>query len=208
MIQVQAVDLGLPVNNMTKPQNQLFCRLDGLTSLARREQRLKTLSNLGLLVSEAVPIFEETTQKASTFSGAPISILGLVVEDELWFKSAVGLSTIGLTNQLASAVGLSTIGLTNQLAAQRKISLDESFSTYVIDSQQPLIIHNTLSNAVFADSILAQHYGIKTYLGVPLISSSGVCIGTLEVMDWIERKFNDRDIDHLALLARWCLGVI
>jgi signal transduction histidine kinase len=188
---VQAVDLGLPVNNMTKPQNQLFCRLDGLTSLARREQRLKTLSNLGLLVSEAVPIFEETTQKASTFSGAPISILGLVIKDELWFKSAVGLSTIGLTNQLA---------------AQRKISLDESFSTYVIDSQQPLIIDNTLSNAVFADSILAQHYGIKTYLGVPLISSSGVCIGTLEVMDWIERKFNDRDIDHLALLARWCLG--
>ena len=191
MIQVQAVDLGLPVNNMTKPQNQLFCRLDGLTSLARREQRLKTLSNLGLLVSEAVPIFEETTQKASTFSGAPISILGLVVEEELWFKSAVGLSTIGLTNQLA---------------ARRKISLHESFSTYVIDSQQPLIIDNTLSNTVFADSILAQHYGIKTYLGVPLISSSGVCIGTLEVMDWTERKFNDRDIDHLALLARWCLG--
>ncbi|MGF1588319.1 MAG: histidine kinase dimerization/phospho-acceptor domain-containing protein [Pleurocapsa sp.] len=191
MIQVQAVDLGFPVNNMAKPQNQLFCRLDGLTTFARREQKLKTLSNLGLLVSEAVPIFEETTQKAATFSGAPISILGLVVEDELWFKSAVGLSTIGLTNQLA---------------ARRKIPLHESFSTYVIDSQQPLIIDNTLNNAVFADTVLAQHYGIKTYLGVPLISSSGVCIGTLEVMDWTERKFNDRDIDHLALLARWCLG--
>lgn len=188
---MQAVDLGLPVTNMTKPKNQLFCRLDNLTPTAREQLRLETLRKLGLLVSEAVPIFEEATQKAATFSGAPICILGLVVKDELWFKSAVGLSTIGLMNQIA---------------ARRKISLDESFSTYVVDSQQPLVIDNTLSNAVFANSILTQHCGIRAYLGVPLIGSNGLCIGTLEVMDWKEREFNERDIEHLALLARWCLG--
>ena len=191
MIQVQAVDSRFPVANMTKPKNQLFCRLDGLTPRARREQRSTTLSKLGLLASEAISALEETTQKAVTFSGAPIGILGLVVEDELWFKSAVGLSTIGLTDGLA---------------ARRKIALRESFSTYVVDSQQPLVIENTLTNAVFANSILAQHYGIRAYLGVPLISSAEVCIGTLSVLDWTERKFDDRDIDHLTLLARWCLG--
>ena len=188
---MQAVDSGLQVANMTKPKNQLFCRLDNLTPTAREQLRLETLSEIGLLVSEAVPVFEEATQKAATFSGAPICILGLVVEDELWFKSAVGLSTIGLMNPIAD---------------RRKIALSESFSTYVVDSQQPLIIDNTLSNAVFANSILTQHCGIKAYLGVPLISSNGVCIGTLEVMDWQERSFNERDIEHLSLLARWCLG--
>lgn len=188
---MQAVDLGFSANNMTKPKNQLFCRLDGLTPSTRREQRLETLHKLGLLVSEAVPVFEEATQKAATFSGAPIGILGLAVAEELWFKSAVGLSTIGLTDRLA---------------ARRKIPLHESFSIYAIDSQQPLIIDNTLSNTIFADSILTQHYGIRSYLGVPIISSSGICIGVLEVMDWAERKFNARDIDHLTLLAQWCLG--
>lgn len=191
MIQVQAADLESPVKNMTKLKNQLFCRLDGLTPSSRKEQKRTALTELGLLVSEAVPVFEETTQRAASFSGVPISILSLVVEEELWFKSAVGLSTIGLTNQLAN---------------QRKISLHESFGVYVIDSQQPLVINNTLSDAVFANSVLAQHYGIKTYLGVPLISSSGICIGTLEVMDWEERQFDNRDVDHIALLARWCLG--
>ena len=188
---MQAVDLGFPVTNMTKPKNQLFCRLDGLTPLARKEQRAKVLSKLGLLSTEAVPTFEETTQKAVTFSGAPIAILSLVVEDELWFKSAMGLATIGLTAELA---------------ARRKIALDESFSTYVIDSQQPLVIENTFVDLVFADSVLTQHYGIRAYLGVPLISPCGICIGTLSIMDWTERKFDDRDIDHLTLLARWCLG--
>ena len=191
VIQVQAVDLGFPVTNMTKPKNQLFCRLDGLTPLARKEQRAEALNKIGLLSTEAVPTFEEATQKAVTFSGAPIAILGLAVEDELWFKSATGLATIGLTAELA---------------ARRKIALDESFSTYVIDSQQPLVIENTFVDLVFANSVLSQHYGIKAYLGVPLISSSGICIGTLSVMDWTERKFDDRDIDHLTLLASWCLG--
>jgi len=188
---VQAVDLGLSVNSVTKPKNQLFCRLDGLTPIARKEQRAISLQELGLMASEAAPILEEATQRAANFSGAPISILGLAVADELWFKSAVGLSTIDLTNQLAH---------------QRKIALEESFSTYVVDSQQPLSIANAMNNNVFADSVLIQHYGIKAYLGVPLITSNGVCIGTLEVMDWTARDFDDRDIDHLGLLARWCLG--
>ena len=188
---MQAVDLGLSLSNTTKPKNQLFCRLDGLTPIARQEQRAASLSKLGLMASEAAPMFEEATQRAASFSGAPISILGLVVTDELWFKSAVGLSSINLTDRLAT---------------QRKIALKESFSTYVVDSQQPLSIANALNNNVFADSILVQHYGIKAYLGVPLTTSTGVCIGTLEVMDWTAREFEERDIDHLALLARWCMG--
>ncbi len=190
MIQVQAVDLGLRVNNMTKPKNKLFCRLDGLTPTAREQKRLQVLSQLGLLASEAVPVFDEATQTASAFLEAPICVLGLVVEQELWFKSAVGLSTIGLMNQLAS---------------YRKISLNESFGTYVVDSQQPLVIDNTLSEPVFANSVLAQHYGIRAYLGVPLISSEGLCIGTLEVMDLDSREFSHKDVDFLALTARWCL---
>ena len=188
---MQSVNLGSQVTNITKPKNQLFCRLDDFTPSERKKLRLKTLNELGLLVSEAVPVFEEATQKAATFSSSPICILGLVVEHELWFKSAVGLSTTGLMNQIA---------------AQRKLSLDESFSAYVVDSQQPLVIDNTLSNAVFANSILTQHCGIRAYLGVPLLDSNGLCLGTLEVMDWKTRDFSQKDVEHLALLARWCLG--
>ena len=190
---VKAADSALSANSMTKPKNQLFCRLDNLSPAVRTEQRTRILNDLGLMVSEAVPILEEITQKATNFSGAPIAILGLAVQDELWFKSAVGLSSIDLTNQLA---------------VRRKIALSESFSTYVIDSQQPLSIANTLSDVTFANSILTQHYGIRAYLGVPLMTAAGVCIGTLEVMDWAIRDFDDRDIDHLALLARWCLGEV
>lgn len=187
---MQAVDLGLNIANIAKPVNRLFCRLDGLTTSIREQKRLDVLRQLNFLAAEAVPVFEEATQTASAFLEAPICILGLVVERELWFKSAVGLSTIGLMNQLAS---------------YRKLPLAESFSTYVVDSEQPLAIDNTAANGVFANSILTQHYGIKAYLGVPLISSEGLCLGTLEVMDLESRNFTLKDIDFLALTARWCL---
>ncbi|WP_052055781.1 GAF domain-containing sensor histidine kinase [Myxosarcina sp. GI1] len=175
---------------MTKPKNRLFCRLDGLTPIVREQQRAKILERLGLLSSELVPVFEEATQTASAFLETPICILSLVVEDELRFKSAVGLSSIGLMNQLAS---------------QRKMALRESFSTYVVDSQQPLIIDDTLTEIVFAKSLLAQHYGIRAYLGVPLISTEGICLGSLEVMDLHPRQFSQKEVDFLALTARWCL---
>jgi signal transduction histidine kinase len=184
---VQTLDLG---SNITKPNNRLFCRLDGLTPAIREQKRLDVLRQLNLLAAEAVPVFEEATQTASAFLEVPICILGLVVEKELWFKSAVGLSTIGLMNQLAS---------------YRKLPLIESFSIYVVDSEQPLAIDNTVASSVFASSILTQHYGIKAYLGVPLISSEGLCLGTLEIMDLAPRNFTPKDIDFLALTARWCL---
>lgn len=190
MIEVQAVDLGIKIPKMNQSRNRLFCRLDGITPAAKIQKRLMLLSRLGLLKSEAVPVFEEATQTASNFIEAPICILGLAVEQEIWFKSAFGLSTIGLMNQLAT---------------YRKMSLEESFSTYVIDSEQPLAIENTISNGVFARSNLTQHYGVRAYLGVPLISSEGLCIGTLEVMDVESRQFSSKDIDFLALTARWCL---
>ena len=190
MIEVQAVDLGIRVKNMTKLNNRLFCRLDGLSPVVKEQQRFNAIGKLGLLVAETVPVFEEATQTASSFLETPICILGLVVENELWFKSASGLSTIGLMNQLAS---------------HRKVPLMESFSTYVVDSEQILSIENTLINPVFAKSALVQHYGIRSYLGVPLISSEGLCIGTLEVMDVEPHRFSDKDADFLALTARWCL---
>jgi signal transduction histidine kinase len=191
MIQVQeAVDLGVRVS-MNRPKNRLFCRLDGLTTAQREQKRRSAIEKLGLLETETIPVFDEATQTASRSLGAPICILGLLVDNKVWFKSASGLSRIGLMNQLAS---------------YRMLPVEESFSTYVVDSQQELIVNDALQESIFANSALVQHYGIRSYLGTPLVTPEGQCIGTLEVMDLEPRQFSDRDIDFLMLTARWCLG--
>lgn len=176
---------------MTDPESRIFCRLDGLTPAAREQQRLETLKDLGLLEAETIPVFEEATQTAARFLDAPICFLGLMTQNYVLLKSAIGLSRVGLMNQLAQS---------------RQIPRLDSFCTYVVDSQQALAIHDTASNLLFASSLLVGHYGIRAYLGAPIITADGECLGTLAVMDWIPRDFTNKDLEFLAITARWSLS--
>lgn len=176
---------------MSSPDNKLFCRLDGLTPATREQQRLQAMTELGLLESESIPVFEEAIQTAAHFLEAPICLLSLVAQETQWFKSAVGLSRLGLMNELATS---------------RKLTRSEGFCTYVVDSQQTLVIADTTSHPAFAASVLTQQYGIRAYLGVPLMASHGICLGTLAVMDLAPRVFTHREAEFLELTARWSMS--
>lgn len=178
---------------MVEPENsRLFCRLDGETAHATREQqRLKALSDLGLLEAQTIPIFEEATQTAAHILNCPICILGFLDQDRLRVRSAVGLSRLGLMNQLAQ---------------ERQMLRHESLCAHVVESHQVLEIRDTLSNPAFAKSLLVQHYGIRAYLGVPLIDAAGHCLGAIAVMDLQPRTFTIRDIEFLEIIARWSMS--
>ncbi|MBD2743422.1 GAF domain-containing sensor histidine kinase [Coleofasciculus sp. FACHB-1120] len=176
---------------MAAPESRLFCRLDGLTPAAREKQRFTALGEFGLLEAEMVPVFEEATQTAARFLEAPICILSLMAQDKQRIKAAVGLSRLGLMNDLATS---------------RQLPRHQSLCAYVVDSHQVLIAGDTLTNRAFAETALVQHYGIRAYLGAPLLSSTGICLGTLAVMDLVPRNFTSKDIDFLELMARWSLS--
>jgi signal transduction histidine kinase len=180
---------------MVEPENKLFALKDGWASQeTREEQRLKALTELGLRQAETIPVFEEATQTAAHFLEAPISILGFVDRDRHWFKSAVGLSRLGLMNQLAQT---------------RQLLRRESFCSQVVENSQVLVINDTHSFVAAensATSKLVQDYGIRAYLGAPLIDASGNCLGALAVMDLMPRNFTTRDIEFLQIIARWSMS--
>lgn len=176
---------------MVESENKLFRRLEPGTALAREQQRLKALLELGLLEAQTIPVFEEATQTAAYLLDSPICILGFLDQNRYWFKSAVGLSRLGLMNQLAQ---------------ERQLPRHEDFSAQVVETHQVLAITDTLSNPAFAKKLLVQHYGIRAYLGVPLLSASGYCLGAIAVMDLEPRNFTIRDIKFLELIARWSMS--
>ncbi|MBE9213265.1 GAF domain-containing sensor histidine kinase [Plectonema cf. radiosum LEGE 06105] len=179
---------------MVEPQNKMFAPKDGWSTPENEEQqRLQALLKLGLRQPETIPVFEEATQTAAHFIEAPISILGFVDHERHWFKSAVGLSRLGLMNQLAQT---------------RQLSRQESFCTQVVENAQMVVIQDTrkLDKAELVSSKLVQDYGIRAYLGVPLIDAEGNCLGALAVMDLIPRNFTTRDIEFLQIIARWSMS--
>jgi signal transduction histidine kinase len=172
-------------------ENRLFCRLDGLTAPVREQQRLEVLTEMGLLGSDSIPVFEEATQTAAHFLAMPIAVLGLMEQNCQRYKSAIGLSRLGLMNELA-------IG--------RQLPRLESFCSYVVDSQQPLVIADTLTHPAFTNSLLVHQYGVRAYLGVPLMTAAGCCLGTLAVMSLTPHQFTDKDVEFLSLTARWSMS--
>lgn len=175
---------------MVEPENQLVYQYNYGIELAI-EQRLKALSELGLLEAQTIPVFEEATQTAAHLLEVPICILGFLDLNCHWFKSAVGLSRLGLMNQLAQ---------------ERQLPRNESFCTQVVEGNQVLAISDTLSNPDTANSILVQRYGIRAYLGAPLIDASGVCLGAIAVMDLEPRTFSIQQMKFLELMARWSMS--
>jgi len=176
---------------MISQEKRLSCRLDGLTTEAREQERLKTITALGLIQADSVPVFEEATQTAAQTLGMPICFLSLMEPERERFKSAVGLSRLGYMNELAST---------------RQLSRLETFSTYVVDSQQLLAIEDTLAHPTFANQLLVYQYGIRSFMGAPLITSTGWCIGTLAVMDTVPRAFSIQDAEFLSVMARWSMS--
>ncbi|HBB31315.1 MAG TPA: histidine kinase [Cyanobacteria bacterium UBA8803] len=176
---------------MAEPENRIFCRLDGLTPAAREEKRLTTLKELGLLDTEIIAVFDEATQTAAQFLDAPLCLLSILTSDRQLIKSAVGLSRVGLMNELAQS---------------RELPRHEGFCTYVADTHQVLIIPDTATNPVFASSLWVGYYGIRSYLGAPLLTSDRQCLGTLAVMDLVPRSFAPKDVEFLTITARWALS--
>ena len=176
---------------MVHPDNRLFCHLDGETVSAREQRRMLAIAELGFLELTHVSVFDEATQTAAHFLNVPICTLSLMDQDHQHFKSFVGLSRLGLMNDLATS---------------RRFARLESFCAHVVDSHQVLAIEDTFAHPAFANTLLTQQYGIRAYLGVPLLTSRGLCIGTLAVMDLRSHAFTEKDVEFLELAARWSMS--
>lgn len=169
----------------------LSCLMDGLPPNQRDRNRSDALARLNLLGNDTVPVFEEATQNISRLLAMPVCILSIMDTDVQRFKSVVGLSSLGLMNQLAAA---------------RSLPKQESFCTHVIDSGKTFILPDATIHPAFSRSLLVHQYGIQSYLGVPLITTEGCCIGTLAVMDLLPHEFTPQEIAFLELSARWSMS--
>ncbi|MBE9174880.1 GAF domain-containing sensor histidine kinase [Synechocystis salina LEGE 06155] len=171
----------------------LNCALDGLSVAERWARRQKKLSELGLLTSGSNTFLEEATQTVAHNLELPICLVGLMVQDEI---------------HITSAVGMGNLGVTNSLAVSRRLERNEVYCTMVVDSAMPLVVNDALAEPFFIQGELYQRYGIRSYLGTPLLTRDGVCLGTLAVLDFSPHNFTEQNVALLNMTARWCMREI
>ena len=121
--------------------------------------------------------FDRVTALAARRFQVPISIVSIVDDDRVWFKSHHGLSV----NQIGRDPGLCASAI---LSTEPHILLDAS-----VDPRS------------LANPLVAGDFGLRFYAGVPLQTSDGFNLGTLCIIDKEPRPIDQAQIDDLKDLA-------
>lgn len=140
--------------------------------------RIRTLKEYQILDTEVEPVYDDITGLASTICRTPISLMSFIDKDRQWFKSHRGTSL-------------------------RQSPLATSICACVAEQRAPLIVPDTMKDPRFQDMELMRGPPfIRFYAGAPLISSEGVAIGALCVIDLEPRLLTSQQAEALNALAR------
>ena len=146
-------------------------------------ERQAALNNLQMNLTTRDELFERIIRLAAMNLNVPIALLSLVSEQQQIFKS-----NIGLHHTDGSLVN--------------STPRDISFCGHAVAHDSLLIVPDTLQDNRFFDNPLvvgAPH--IRFYAGCPVHTPDGHAIGTLCVIDTIERHLSPNDIQTLVDLA-------
>lgn len=140
--------------------------------------RLKALKDYSILDTLPEVEYEDITQLASQICGTPISSISLIDEKRQWFKSKIGLNS-------------------------SETCREEAFCAHtIIEPDKILIIKDLTKDSRFFDNpIVANEPHVVFYAGVPLVSSNGMAVGTLCVMDNKPKELNKLQLKTLKALS-------
>jgi GAF domain-containing protein len=121
--------------------------------------------------------FDRITALAARLFDVPISIISIVDHDRIWFKSHHGIDAT-------------------------EIGRDPGLCASAICQIEPWLVTNAAVDVRTIDNpLVAGELGLRFYLGVPLTTSDGFNLGTLNVIDLKPRSVTEAELATLRDLA-------
>ncbi|TAG35877.1 MAG: PAS domain S-box protein [Polaromonas sp.] len=141
-------------------------------------QRLAELDRYEILDTGDEAEFDDFARLAAQICNVPIALISLVDKDRQWFKSRVGLDVL-------------------------QTARDISFCGHAVTSTGVFEVQDTAHDPRFADNpLVAEGLAIRFYAGAPLLTQSGLAIGTLCVIDTQPKTLSSEQINALEALSR------
>lgn len=144
---------------------------------ADEAQRLEAVRRYDILDTPPDGAFDRVTALAARFCDVPIATITIVDEDRIWFKSAHG-------------VDVDEVGRDPGLCASAIIKAGPHVVTDAIHDPR------TLDNPLVRGAL-----GLRFYVGIPLTTSDGHRLGTLNIIDSEPREVSSAELDTLRDLA-------
>ena len=142
-------------------------------------ERLRSLLQYEILDTLPDPAFDEIARMAASICNAPYAFIGFLDWSRVWFKSTIGFTA-------------------------RQIRRNGSPCQFLLLDAKPLIISDALADPRFAASGIVLDAGIRcrSYAAAPLLTSSGMILGTVAVCSPEANAFSRNNLESLQTLAR------
>jgi two-component sensor histidine kinase len=140
-------------------------------------ERMATVKRYDVLDTPPDGAFDRITALAARRFGVPFSIISIVDEDRIWFKSRHG-------------VPVEQIGRDPGLCASA-----------ILSNEAYILTDASIDPRSLANPLVAGEFGLRFYAGVPLTTSDGHKIGTLCIIDKEPRPIDEDQIADLKDLA-------
>ena len=148
-------------------------------------QRLKELYKFDILDTPYEDEFDDIVKLASLLCNTSISTITLIDSSRQWFKAKVGLEN-------------------------RETSKEVSFCSYAIAANTDLYqVEDATKSIIFENNpLVTGNPNIRFYAGVPLVSSNGLSLGTLCVIDSQPKVLTTEQIFALKVLGNQVMKLL
>lgn len=143
--------------------------------------RLSDIAALDVFSPELQARLDEHARRTAEVLGTPISLVTVVLDTAQCFAGAHGIE--------------------GWLAETRGTPSEWAFCTQAVRSRSNYVVEDASLDPVQHDNPLVTRDGIRSYAGIPLVTSRGQVIGTLCVIGTEPRRFSADDIAMLERLA-------
>ena len=146
--------------------------------MTSEQLRLAALQEYQIMDTLPEQAFDDLACLTSVICGTPIALVTLLDSQRQWFKAVHGLST-------------------------RETPLEHAFCAHAIHQEGVFLVPDARLDPRFsANPLVSGEPRIRFYAGAPLITPSGVALGTLCAIDRVPRVLTAEQQDALAALAR------
>ncbi|MFJ9732333.1 GAF domain-containing protein [Streptomyces sp. NPDC101171] len=151
--------------------------------------RTSRLRGLGL-GERTEPALDAFADHLARLTGAPYAMVNFVGEDRQFFA---GLRTP------ATAPVVRADGTRPEIG--RVLPRDHGFCPHVVVRRKALVLEDVRDYPRFAGNPVVDEYGIRSYLGAPLLDSSGMALGTVCAADVAPRVWGRSGLETIKSLA-------